>query len=114
MRIAGNLLVAGLALATVVGAGAVVACSSVTVPKEVPACTLQMVGITVIASPQLNPEVDGAARPVQLRLYQLKTDTRFQNARRSTTSGRPTKATLQDDLVKVEQAPHLPGHPDRG
>ena len=107
MRAAGKLLGLALALATVAGAGAIVACSSVTVPKETPACTLQVVGITVIASPQLNPEVDGAPRPVQLRLYQLKTDTRLQNASFDEI-WKDDKGTLQDDLVKVDELPIYP------
>jgi type VI secretion system protein VasD len=109
MRVAGKVFLVslGLGLAVVPGVPALVGCSSVTVPKETPACTLQVVGLTVIASPMLNPEVDGAPRPVQLRLYQLKTDTRIENASFDEI-WKDDKNTLQDDLVKVDELPIYP------
>ena len=99
------LFLVGFAATAVLGTGAVIACSSsqTILPIKDPAsCTLQMVGMTVIASPKINPEVDGSPRPVQLRIYQLKTDTRLLNASFEQI-WKDDKATLQDDLVKVEE-----------
>jgi type VI secretion system protein VasD len=81
------------------------ACTSSTAPIIVQppkSCTLQVVGMTVMASPKINPEDDGSPRPVQLRLYQLKTDTRLLNASFQQI-WKDDKATLQDDIVKVEE-----------
>jgi type VI secretion system protein VasD len=94
------------------GVGAIafagVACSSSQTPAREPqACTQQIVGMTVIASPKINPSETGAARPVQVRLYQLKTDTRILNASFEQI-WKEDKATLQDDLVKVEEFPVYP------
>jgi type VI secretion system protein VasD len=101
----------GAMAAAALSAGALgVACSSspqVVPVAQPPACTLQVVGMTVIASPKLNPEVDGAARPVQLRIYQLKTDTRLLNASFDQI-WKDDKNTLQDDLVKVDEFPVYP------
>jgi type VI secretion system protein VasD len=104
-----SLLVVAVATA-IVGVGAVVACSGsqTIVPVKDPAgCTLQVVGMTIIASPNINQEVDGSPRPVQLRIYQLKTDTRLLNASFEQI-WKDDKGTLQDDLVKVEEFPVFP------
>lgn len=100
-----------LVLAAVVAEAAIgIACSSsptILPVKEPQGCTLQVVGVTVIASKQINPEVDGSPRPVQVRLYQLKTDTRLLNASFDQI-WKADKATLQDDLVKVDEFPVYP------
>ncbi len=85
------------------------ACSTQNVPPQpqTQACTLQVVGLTVIASPKINPEDDGSPRPVELRIYQLKTDTRMLNASFDQV-WKDDKATLQDDLVKVDELPVFP------
>jgi type VI secretion system protein VasD len=107
---AGATLLVTLALAAAIAAGGLgVACSSsqpviVQPPKS---CTLQVVGMTIIASPKINPEEDGSPRPVQLRLYQLKTDTRLLNASFEQV-WKDDKTTLQDDLVKVDEFPVYP------
>ena len=105
------LLLASSCATAALGVGlAAVACSSsqtVLPIKEPASCTLQVVGVTVIASPKINPEVSGDARPVQLRLYQLKTDTRILNASFEQI-WKDDKATLQDDLVKVDEFPVYP------
>lgn len=88
--------------------GVGVGCSSQPLPaKEASGCTLQIVGMTVISSPKINQEVDGAARPVQVRLYQLKTDTRLLNASFDQV-WKDDKSTFQDDLVKVDEFPVYP------
>lgn len=101
---------AALALAAPLAVGAVgIACSSQTVVpiQAAQGCTLQVVGMTIIASPKINPEDDGSPRPVQLRLYQLKTDTRLLNASFDQI-WKDDKGTLQDDLVKVDEFPVFP------
>jgi len=110
MARAGTTFLVTLALTAGIAAGGLgVACSSsqpviVQPPKS---CTLQIVGMTIIASPKINPEEDGSPRPVQLRLYQLKTDTRLLNASFEQV-WKDDKATLQDDLVKVDEFPVYP------
>jgi type VI secretion system protein VasD len=97
-------LVVGLLAATVA-----VSCSSNTIlpVKEPDKCTLQIVGVSIIASPRINPTENGDPRPVQLRIYQLKTDTRLQNAAFNDI-WKDDKKTLQDDFVKVDELPIYP------
>ena len=84
--------------------GAVIACSSnTTLPiKEPDSCKQQIIGTSVIASERLNPTECGDSRPVQLRIYQLKTDIRLQNASFDEI-WKQDKETLKDDLIKVEE-----------
>ena|GEM_PF-687554 len=78
-------------------------CSTPQAPaKEAGKCTLQVVSAAIIASPHINPAELGEPRPVQVRIYQLKTDTRFQNAAFEDI-WKKDKDTLQDDLVKVDE-----------
>jgi type VI secretion system protein VasD len=97
-------IVAGVAIG-----GLGLACSSGTpvIVQPPKSCTLQIVGMTIIASPKINPEEDGSPRPVQLRLYQLKTDTRLLNASFEQV-WKDDKGTLQDDLMKVDEFPVYP------
>jgi type VI secretion system protein VasD len=89
--------------------GVAAACSSsqVVAVKEPQACTQQIVGMTILASPKINPSDTGSARPVQVRLYQLKTDTRMLNASFDQI-WKDDKGTLQDDLVKVDELTAYP------
>jgi type VI secretion system protein VasD len=99
-----------LAIAAGVAIGGLgLACSSGTpvIVQPPKSCTLQIVGMTIIASPKINPEEDGSPRPVQLRLYQLKTDTRLLNASFEQV-WKDDKGTLQDDLMKVDEFPVYP------
>lgn len=84
------------ALAPALGGG----CSSPPAPSapEPKACDTQRVSLSVLASPSLNPTLDGESRPVVLRLYQLKGDVRFQNASFEEIWKDSAKA-LGDDLV---------------
>jgi type VI secretion system protein VasD len=96
----GGLLVVATLLAAV---GAFVACSQTpVVPKEAESCKLQVVNMTIIASPRINLADNGEPRPVQLRIYQLGTDIRLNNA---SFDGvwKADKATLQEDLIKSEE-----------
>lgn len=81
---------------------AVGSCSSSTPPKEPEKCKLSALSGAIIASPHLNPTVEGEPRPVQLRLYQLKTDTSFLNASFEQI-WQDDKTALGDSLVKVEE-----------
>lgn len=68
-------------------------------PKQ---CELQIVTLTVLASNRLNPTDMGEPRPVQLRIYQLKSTIRMENASFEQI-WKKDKDTLQDDLVKVDE-----------
>ena len=76
-------------------------------PKEPERCELQMVNFSVIASDRINPTERGEPRPVQVRLYQLKSDIRFLNASFDEIWKKDAD-TLQDDLVKVDEFPVYP------
>lgn len=62
-------------------------------------CELQVVSLTVVASPLINPTLDGETRPVQLRIYQLKDDVRLQGATFEQV-WKEDAATLTQDIVK--------------
>lgn len=85
----------------------VAACSSSTPPKEPEKCKLQIISAAIISTPYINPTTEGEPRPVQLRLYQLKTDTSFQNASFERI-WKDDKEALGEDLVKVEEFPVYP------
>lgn len=101
-RILGSIAIVALTLGSAVvmtSAG----CKSEILPvKEPKKCTLQQVNMTVLASPTINPNVDGEPRPVVVRLYQLKNDVNLQNATFDQI-WKNDKATLGDDLVKVDE-----------
>lgn len=48
--------------------------------KEGKKCEIQVVSLSVIASPAINPTTEGEPRPVQMRIYQLKDDVKLQAA----------------------------------
>ena len=48
--------------------------------KEEKKCEIQVVSLSVIASPAINPTTEGEPRPVQMRIYQLKDDVKLQAA----------------------------------
>jgi type VI secretion system protein VasD len=102
-----HLVAAAAAVAVTLG-GLGVACSSSPIVIQPPkSCTLQVIGMTIIASPRINLEEDGTPRPVQVRLYQLKTDTRLLGASFQQI-WKEDKETLKDDLVKVDEFPVFP------
>lgn len=89
-----------LALMTCVGP---LACSSNNpAPKEPEKCKQQILSSAVIASPYINPTSEGEPRPVQMRLYQLKTDTKFLNASFEQI-WQDDKTALGDSLGNVEE-----------
>jgi type VI secretion system protein VasD len=69
--------------AVILYAGALLQCGGQTIVpvKDTPKkCELQVVSLNVIASPLINPTLDGEPRPVQMRIYQLKDDVHLQSA----------------------------------
>ncbi len=65
-----------------IGALLLAGCGGATIlpVKEGKKCEIQVVSLAVVASPLINPTIDAEARPVQMRIYQLKDDVRFQAA----------------------------------
>jgi type VI secretion system protein VasD len=94
-----------LALTFAVGAplGAFVACGPTIMPiKEPQKCNLQMIDMTLIGSERINQTDNGDPRPVQVRIYQLATDVRLNNANFRDV-WKDDKAVLKEDLIKVEE-----------
>jgi type VI secretion system protein VasD len=71
------------------------------------ACALPNPVLTITASDRVN-ENGGQGRPVQLRVYQLKSDARLQSAKFEDI-WQNEAATLATDLVKVDEYPLFPG-----
>jgi type VI secretion system protein VasD len=93
-----------LATFAVVAAG----CTPAVAPVQpVQDCKPPDVALTLIASKNINRDDDGQARPVQVRMYQLKTDTRILNATFEEL-WKDDKTTLGEDLVKVDEFPMFP------
>lgn len=92
---------AAMLLAT--GAGSY-ACTSNPPPaaKEPEKCKFQVVNMTILAGQRLNPTEFGEARPVQLRLYQMKSDARF-NFAEFQDIWKEEKKTLGDDLLSSQE-----------
>jgi type VI secretion system protein VasD len=72
------------------------------------ACEPKSTEVTITASDSANGDASGQGRPVQVRIYQLKTDARlkiagFQDIWQN------DKATLQGDLLKVDEHTAFPG-----
>jgi type VI secretion system protein VasD len=79
------------------------ACNSTILPvKEAKKCQLQVVNMTVLASPMINPTNEGEARPVIVRLYQLKNDVNLTNATFEQI-WKDDKNTLGEDIVKSDE-----------
>ena len=91
-----------------VAALAFAGCGSAAPPaKEAAPCDVQHVAISVVTSPRLNPSREGEPRPVQLRIYQLKSDLRLANAEFDAVWN-DDKATLGADLLKVSEVSVYP------
>lgn len=87
---------------------AVSGCKSEILPvKEPKKCQLQVVTLTVLASPTINPTNEGDPRPVIVRIYQLKNDVNLQNAKFEQIWKDDAK-TLGEDLVKVDEVAIYP------
>lgn len=97
-----------LGMALLSAASTLASCRQDVVAVQQPkSCELQIVSLSVIAAPAINPTVEGEPRPVQLRIYQLATDTRLQNATFEEI-WKADKATLADDLLKVDELSVFP------
>ena len=76
-------------------------------PKEPDACKLQIVDLSILASPRINPTDDGQARPVQTRIYQLSSDVKLHNAD-FLDIWKDDKKVFGTDLIKAEELPIYP------
>lgn len=84
------------------------ACGNTIVPiKDPDACKLQVVDMTILASPRINVTDRGEARPVQVRVYQLASDTRLNNVDFQE-MWKDDKKALGEDLIKVQEFPVYP------
>lgn len=93
---------AGFALA--VGQG----CSSSQPPPEAPKpCDKQFVTLDIYASGNLNPNENGNPRPVVVRLYQLASELKLQNARYDDVLNK-AEETLGKDVLKVDEVTIFP------
>ena len=89
-------------------AGSLASCGQRDVVVQAPKqCELQIVSLTVLASPFINPTDAGQPRPVQLRIYQLKSSIRLENAPFDAI-WKKDKETLETDLVKVDELSVFP------
>jgi type VI secretion system protein VasD len=70
--------------------------------KEAKKCDIQIVSLSVVASPVINPTIDGETRPVQLRIYQLKDDVRLQGATFEQV-WKEDAGTLGPDVIKRDE-----------
>jgi len=84
------------------GLGVFACSSSSPAPKEPEKCKQQILSSAIIASPHINPSPEGEPRPVQVRLYQLKTDTKLLNSSFEQV-WQDDKTALGDSLGKVEE-----------
>ncbi|WP_438013923.1 type VI secretion system lipoprotein TssJ [Sorangium sp. So ce315] len=102
---------AGLAAAFLVAAlpAALAGCTSAAPPPPAaPApCDVQIVTLSIYASDTINPNENGNPRPVVVRLYQLKSSARMENATYDRILLRD-KETLEDDLAKVDEVEVFP------
>lgn len=87
------------------------ACGSAPPPKaaekEPKACEPKGTEVSIVASDSANGDGAGQGRPVQVRLYQLKTDARLKIASFQDI-WQNDKATLQGDFLKVDEYTAFP------
>jgi type VI secretion system protein VasD len=94
-----------------VSALGVYACSSAPPPQPKQAakpCVVHSPTLAISASEQTNAAPSGEGRPVQVRIYQLKTDLRLRNAAFEDI-WQKDKEVLADDLVSVAEQTLYPG-----
>lgn len=102
--LARSLVVAVLAL----GSAVAIACGQTVLPiKEPDNCKLQIVDMSILASPRINPTDRGEGRPVQVRIYQLASDTRLHNADFLDVY-KDDKKVFGEDLIKTQEFPVYP------
>lgn len=78
---------------------------AVKVPEK---CPPQNITVSILSSPAINRSEGGEARPVVVRLYQLKVDSRLYNASFEQI-WKEDKATLADDVVASQDVEVYPG-----
>jgi type VI secretion system protein VasD len=87
-------------------------CSSSAPPPEVPKapepCVAPRPHVTIAASAQVNAGVDGRGLPVQVRLYQLKSEAKLLNAFFEDVWNDDAK-TLEGDLLGMREVTVFPG-----
>jgi type VI secretion system protein VasD len=94
-------------LSAVATAAAVFACSAPPPPKAPEKCQPQTISLSFFASPRINPTPEGQPRPLVIRVYELKADERLLNASFDQI-WHEDKATLADDLVKMQEVEVYP------
>jgi type VI secretion system protein VasD len=103
--------IAAATLAVGLGAAlpaAVSGCTSAAPPPAAPEpCDVQIVTLSIYASDNINPNENGNPRPVVVRLYQLKSSARMENATYDQILLKD-KETLEDDLAKVDEVEVFP------
>jgi type VI secretion system protein VasD len=75
--------------------------------KEPEKCKPQTISLSFLASPSINPTAEGQPRPLVVRVYELKADERILNASFDQV-WHEEKATLGDDVVKVQEVQVYP------
>ena len=97
-----------LVLAVAVACAVGLACGQTVLPiKEPDACKLQIVDMSILASPRINSTEAGEGRPVQTKVYQLASDVRLNNADFMDVF-KDDKKALGEDLIKVQEFPVYP------
>lgn len=101
-----------LAVALGLGLGAVGAvwaagCGAAPPPPPPEPCDVQVVTLNLFAADNINPNESGNPRPVVVRLYQLKSDVRLENATYDEVLLKD-KEVLQDDIAKVDEVEVFP------
>jgi type VI secretion system protein VasD len=95
-----------LGLLAAAAGGTVVGCAEEpVVPKKV--CDKQFVTLQIYGSGTINPNENGNPRPVRVRLYQLASDLKLQNARYDDVLLREQE-TLGADVVKADDVTVFP------
>ncbi len=95
-------------LAYVAAGLALLAGCSKPVPVVAPKCPVQQVTVSILSSKAINRSAEGGARPVVVRLYQLKEDAHLFNASFEQI-WKDDKTTLADDVVKMQEVEVYPG-----
>ncbi|WP_231511720.1 type VI secretion system lipoprotein TssJ [Chondromyces apiculatus] len=92
------------------GAGSAIwamGCASAPPPEVPEPCDVQMVTLNLYAADNINPNENGNPRPVVVRLYQLKSDVRLENAKYDDVLLKD-KDVLQEDIAKMDEVEVFP------
>jgi len=85
----------------------VIACSKQPAAEQPEPCDRQVLTAAIISTAHINPEENGEARPVQLRLYQLKNDVSFRNSSFEEV-WKADEGKLGEDLLDRQEFPVYP------